>query len=79
MPYEAPKHLGRFQAASPFQSQESLDSRRGRSLDSYAELLRHDLAIEPNYTTIDASRPALSTNDEADGDSSDGTFHPGGN
>jgi len=78
MAYEAPKHLGRFQAASPFQSTQSLDRRRGRPIDSYAELLRNDRTLESNYTTLDVSGSALPADDETDGDSDYGSSDPGG-
>lgn len=72
MAYETPRHLGRFQAASPFHSSESLDSRRGRPFDSITWHVRDDFALESDYTTIDVGGSALPADDETDGDSLDG-------
>lgn len=72
MAYETPTHIARLQAQSPYFTQESLDSRRGGSFDSYAELLRnHQLAIS-DTAPLDIRGYALPADDETDTDSSDG-------
>jgi len=74
MAYETPHHIARLQAHSPYFSKESVDSRRGGSLDSYAELLRnHQLAI-PDTAAIDVRGYTLPADDETNTDSSDGAF-----
>lgn len=78
MAYGTPAHLGRFQAHAPYFSQESLDSRRGRSIDSYAELLRNNQPALPDPTAIDVRGYTLPADDETDFDSGDGSFHSGG-
>lgn len=78
MPYEAPKFLGRFQAWSPFQSEESLGSRRGRPLDSYPELIRDRLALDAHNSTIDVSGQSVSADDAPDVDSDYGAYDPSG-
>lgn len=72
MAYETPTHIARLQAHSPYFTKESLDSRRGGSLDGYAELLRdHQLALADS-ASVDLRGYALPADDETDTDSSDG-------
>jgi len=77
MPYETPKHLGRFQAASPFQSQESLDSRRGRTLDDYPLSLRDSGVTNSLIAPRDVSRSAVPADDEADHSGDNGPYDLG--
>jgi len=74
MAYETPRHLGRFQAASPFYASESLDSRRGRPIDGASEYLRDYIALESDSTTVDVSGSAVPADDETNGDSDNGSL-----
>lgn len=78
MAYETPSHIGRFQTHAPYFSPESLDSRRGRALDSYAELVRDNQSALPDSTTIDVRGYTLPADDETDIDSGDGASDAGG-
>lgn len=70
--YEKTTHAGRFKAHSPYYEAQSLDSRGGRPIDSYAELLRHNQLAVTDYTTIDVGGLFVPTDDQTDDYSGDG-------
>lgn len=77
MAYETPHHIARLQAHAPYYSKESLDSRRGRSFDGYAELLRDSQLVISDTATLDIRGHIVSADDETHTDSSDGALYVG--
>lgn len=73
MPYEKTTFAGRWAAHSPYYEAQSLDSRRGRPIDSHAEYIRDNQLALSGDSTIDVGGLALPADDEADDNSGDGS------
>ena len=73
---KSPTHLGRFHASSPSFSPGTVDSRRGRPLDSYTQHVRDSEFIVTDYPSGDVGGQSVPTDDQADDYSDYGSYDP---